>query len=109
MVSLTDIRELARRIAREFDPEKIILFGSYADGTPSPDSDVDLLVITPVVGKSWRKAAEIRNRVRSRFPMDLLVRAPEEMRQRLEAGDPFLREIAERGVVLHARDHARVD
>jgi predicted nucleotidyltransferase len=109
MVSRADIQELAGRIAREFDPEKIILFGSYAYGKPSPDSDVDLLVIAPVAGKSWRKAAEIRNRVRCRFPLDLLVRAPEEMRQRLNAGDPFLREIAERGVVLHARDHARVD
>lgn len=108
MASITDIQELADRIAREFDPESIILFGSYAYGTPDPDSDVDLLVILPVTGKSWRKAAEIRSRIRSPFPIDLLVRAPEEMERRLEDDDPFLREIAERGVVLHAKDHARV-
>jgi predicted nucleotidyltransferase len=109
MVSLTDIQVLADRISQEFGPEKIVLFGSYAYGTPGPDSDVDLLVILPVEGKAWRKAAEIRGRLRSPFPLDLLVRAPEEMQRRLQAGDPFLREIAERGVVLHARNHARVD
>ena len=108
MISRADIQQLADRIVREFNPEKIILFGSYAYGTPDPDSDVDLLVVLPLTGKSWRKAAEIRTRVRSPFPMDLLVRAPEEMQRRLEEDDPFLREIAERGVVLHATDHARV-
>ena len=103
MVSFAKIREVADRIAREFDPERIILFGSHAYGTAGPESDVDLLVI---LGKSWRKAAEIRTRIRSPFPMDLLVRAPDQMQARLDAGDPFLREIAERGVVLHAKHHA---
>src|SRR3972149_805452 len=101
MVSMTDIQDLADRIAREFDPDKIILFGSYARGTPGPDSDVDLLVVVPFSGKSWRKAAEIRTQVRCQFPLDLLVRAPEELHQRVNAGDPFLRDISERGVVLH--------
>jgi predicted nucleotidyltransferase len=108
MISVTEIQALADRITREFDPEKIILFGSYAYGTPRSNSDVDLLVILPVAGKNWRKAAEIRSHVRSPFPLDLLVRDPEEMLRRLDAGDPFLREIAERGIVLHARNHARV-
>ena len=109
MVSMIDIENLAQRIVREFDPDKIILFGSYAHGTAGPDSDVDLLIVLPHPGKNWRKAAEIRSRVRSGFPMDLMVRAPEELRWRLEAGDPFLREVTERGRLLHARDHMRVD
>lgn len=108
MVSMAAIQDLAEQIAREFDPDKIILFGSFARGTAGPDSDVDLLVIVPHVGKSWRKAAEIRSRIRNRFPVDLLVRAPEEMHRRLQARDPFLRDIAERGVVLHAKRHSRV-
>ena len=41
------IRRYARAIADEFQPDKIILFGSYAYGTPNEDSDVDLLVIMP--------------------------------------------------------------
>ena len=109
MVSIADIENLADRIVQEFDPEKIILFGSHASGSPHPDSDVDLLVILPVSGKNWRMAAEIRGRVRPRFPLDLLVRTPDEMDRRIVAGDPFLREISEQGVVLHARDHARMD
>jgi uncharacterized protein len=108
MIATSDIQAVADRIAREFDAEKVILFGSYAYGTPGPNSDVDLLIILPVTGKNWRKAAEIRNRVHSPFPMDLLVRAPEEMARRLSAGDPFLREVDERGVVLHAKHHARM-
>ncbi|MCI0334415.1 MAG: nucleotidyltransferase domain-containing protein [Planctomycetes bacterium] len=108
MTAYSEIQAVADRIAREFDAEKIILFGSHAYGTPGPNSDVDLLVILPVTGKRWRKAAEIRNRVRSPFPMDLLVRAPDEMDRRLRAGDPFLREIDERGVVRHAKHYARM-
>jgi len=109
MVSISDIQGLADQIAHEFDPERIVLFGSHATGTAGPDSDVDLLVILAVEGKPWRKAAEIRDRVRSSFPMDLLVRTPDEMERRLEVGDPFLSEVVERGVVLHARSRAGVD
>lgn len=65
MVSMEDIQALADRIVREFLPERIVLFGSYASGTASPDSDVDLLVVLPYQGKSWAKAAEIRGRVRA--------------------------------------------
>ena len=53
MVSFADIENLAAQIAREFRPEKIILFGSHARGAPSPDSDVDLLVIMPFDGKPF--------------------------------------------------------
>lgn len=54
------IDDLAERIATAFRPERIVLFGSFAYGSPTPDSDVDLLVVVPCVGKPWRKAAEIR-------------------------------------------------
>ena len=52
MVERSEIEDLAGRIAKEFKPERIILFGSYASGAPSPDSDVDLLVVLPHQGKS---------------------------------------------------------
>ena len=61
MVSLDTIRELGTRIAEDFRPDRIILFGSYAYGLPSEDSDVDLLVILDLEGKSFGKALE-RNR-----------------------------------------------
>ena len=49
VVSIKDIQRLAERIAKEFKPEKIILFGSYAGGEPSPDSDVDMFVGNPPI------------------------------------------------------------
>jgi len=104
MVTMEQIRGLASRIASEFDPVRIILFGSYARRDSTPDSDVDLLVVVPHGGKGWRRAAEIRSRMRPGFPLDLLVRAPEEVSLRLAGGDPFLREIVEKGLVLYERD-----
>jgi predicted nucleotidyltransferase len=91
VVERSEIEDLAGRIAKEFKPERIILFGSYASGAPSPDSDVDLLVVLPHQGKSWRVAAEIRRRARSPFPMDLIVRTPEQIRARRALDDPSSR------------------
>ena len=62
---------------------------------------MDLLVIMPHKGKGWRLAGKIRGRVRPKFPLDLLVRSPEQIRQRLTLGDCFLKEIAEKGKVLY--------
>lgn len=96
------IAEIAGRIAREFAPERIILFGSYAYGTPTDDSDVDLLVIMPFTGHHAAKAVEILERVDPHFPLDLLVRTPAQVRQRLEWNDFFLREVMEKGCILYA-------
>jgi predicted nucleotidyltransferase len=76
MVTRGQIREYATEIAREFRPRRIILFGSYAYGKPTRDSDVDLLVIMPHKGRGVEKAIEIRLKLRAPFPMDLMVRSP---------------------------------
>ena len=101
MVEMSDIHALADSIVREFNPERIILFGSYAHGTPGPDSDVDLLVVLPFEGKTWRMASEIRRRIRPRFPLDLLVRSPEQLRRWPNEAGTFLREITQEGKVLY--------
>lgn len=108
VVSMDRIQELSGRIVREFNPERVILFGSHARGDAGKYSDVDLLVIMPFEGKSYRKATEIRSKVRPGFPVDLIVRAPAELSQRLAWGDFFLREAVEEGKVLYEADHARV-
>ena len=105
MASLAEIERYAERIAREFRPERIILFGSHALGAAREDSDVDLLVVMPHEGKSWDQAAEIRSRLRPDFPLDLLVRSPEKLDERLELGDPLFIEIATTGRVLHEANH----
>ena len=109
MVSKKDIQELADRIARKFQPDKIILFGSYADGGPSADSDVDLLVVLPFEGKNVTKSVEILTRTNPLFPVDLLARNPEDTHRRYELGDPLIRAALDGGEILYERNRERVD
>jgi uncharacterized protein len=101
MVETSEIEALAQRIAEAVRPERIVLFGSYAKGEPTSDSDVDILVIVPFEGKSWKAAADIRKVARSPFPMDLIARTPRQVRERLDQGDSFLSEILSTGVTLY--------
>ena len=101
MIDEKSILELRDRIAAEFQPQRIIMFGSYAYGTPAEYSDLDLLVIMRYVGSGLRKAVEILNRVKPRIPVDLVVRTPEEIQERMKANDFFLAEIFSRGRVLY--------
>ena len=103
MVSLDAIRELGTRIAEDFGPDRIILFGSYAYGLPSEDSDIDLLVILDFEGKSFGKSLEILNKVDPRFPVDLIARRPDDTERRYAQGDPLIREALDKGVVLYER------
>jgi predicted nucleotidyltransferase len=101
------IRRFVRDVAEKFRPEKIILFGSYAYGTPHDDSDVDVLVVMPARNEI-DQAVKIQLAIPAPFPMDLIVRTPQDLRWRLEEGDSFLREIVARGKVLYAQADAGV-
>src|SRR5262245_30780509 len=100
------IRQLCARIAREFKPEKIILFGSHAYGQPTPVSDLDVMVVMQFEGDPLEQAVTILNRLNVLLPIDLLVRTPEQIQQRLEMGDSFIRDIIERGKVMYEAHHA---
>jgi predicted nucleotidyltransferase len=102
-VSMRLIRRYARAIAEEFHPDKIILFGSHAYGTPHEDSDVDLLVVMPARNQH-SQAVRILWRLAAPFPIDLLVRTPKEMAWRLEAGESFTTTIVSQGKVLYEKD-----
>lgn len=105
MVTRQDIQATCDDIVREFAPLQIFLFGSHAYGTPTEDSDVDLLVVMPIPKSEFcNKAIEIRQRIPYRFSMDLLVRSPEEITYRVSYNDWFLREITEKGELLHGND-----
>jgi predicted nucleotidyltransferase len=97
------IRRYARAIAEEFRPDRIILFGSYAYGAPHEDSDVDLLVVMPARNQH-DQAVRIRGRLAAPFPVDLIVRTPEQMRWRLEQGESFLTAIVSQGKLLYEKD-----
>ena len=105
MVEVSQVRELGERIARQFQPERIILFGSYAYGTPTESSDVDLLVVMTHDGRGAGQAVKILNAVSPPFAVDLLVRTPAEMEQRLAWNDFFLHEIVDKGTVLYDASH----
>jgi predicted nucleotidyltransferase len=103
------IKHLCRQIVREFQPEKIILFGSQAYGNPNEDSDVDLLVVLPFEGRRTEQGIKIRKRVKSSLPIDLLVRTPREISEGLRLGDIFIKDIVENGRILYESNHARMD
>jgi len=94
--------EIVRKIVQAFQPERIILFGSHAYGTPVQDSDVDLLVIMDTKARPAERSARIAQVCRPRYlSMDILVRTPDEIVKRLKGFDPFLEEILTRGKVLY--------
>lgn len=108
MVSRREILAFVDEVVRRFRPGKVILFGSYAYGQPSSDSDVDLMVVMPHQGAAAKQAARIRLACPRSFPLDLIVRTPAEVRQRLRVGDPFIREVTSKGVVLHETRRPRM-
>ena len=96
------LREIAQKVVRAFRPKNIILFGSYAYGKPTPDSDLDLLIVM----ESRDRPAERIRKVSDLFdprplPMDFVVLTPGEVRHRLNSFDPFLEEILAKGQVLY--------
>jgi predicted nucleotidyltransferase len=96
------IRRFARQVAERFHPDKIILFGSHAYGTPHEDSDVDILVVMPCRNQ-LDQAVRVELACDPPFPLDILVVTPKNMKWRLEEGESFLREITSRGQVLYEK------
>lgn len=91
------------KIVRAIDPERIILFGSYAYGEPTPDSDVDLLIIWDTDKPRRERVVEISLLLYPRqFPVDILVMTSRELEEELPHNF-FLREIVSKGVVLYER------
>ena len=104
-VPVAAIRRFARRIAERFQPEKIILFGSYAYGKPHEESDVDLLVVMRAKD-AIDQSIRIKMAFERLFSLDLIVRTPRQIERGLKEDNWFLREIIEKGKVLYeARDH----
>jgi uncharacterized protein len=106
-VPMRVIRRFARQVAELFQPDKIILFGSHAYGTPHADSDVDILVIMPAPNQH-SQAVKIRWKVPAPFPMDLIVRTPKNLQWRLDEGESFHTEIVTSGKVLYEKSDAGV-
>ena len=98
------LAEIIRRLVAALNPEKIILFGTYVYGSRSGDSDVDLLVIMQTTARPADRYVAVSRAIRPRpFPLDILVKTPDEIAGALAKGDSFIEEIVTRGRVLYAR------
>jgi uncharacterized protein len=109
MVTADQIIAYVNQIAINFHPHRIVLFGSYAQGTPTPDSDVDLLISK----KRWSAspltvAGKIRIALGVPFAMDLIVRTEGQIEREMNAPDYFMQSIMQKGITLYAADDQRV-
>ncbi len=100
------IRHLVRQLVEDYQPERIVLFGSLAYGEPQEDSDIDILIIKETTQTPLERRVHVRRLVsdpQRRIPLSPLVLTPGELAERLALGDPFYQEILGRGRVLYAR------
>lgn len=100
------IRRYCDAIADAFRPQKIVLFGSYAYGTPGDDSDVDVLVVMPENRYRRDLDTRIRTRVPAGFPVDVIVEPERRLARRLADQECFVTEIINRGKVMYEARHA---
>ena len=99
------IDDVVRQIVEKFQPHKIILFGSYARGDFRAESDVDFLVVMDTPLKEVRQAIKICQNIEYEFGMDVLVKTPKVLAERITLGDSFLREIVRDGKVMYESTH----
>lgn len=109
MSAESEVKKICRQIVDNFQPQKIILFGSNASGKSGADSDIDLLIVMPFDGRNVEQAIKIRQCVSSKMPLDLIVRTSKQIQERIKLEDFFIKEIVERGKVLYEADNARMD
>jgi predicted nucleotidyltransferase len=100
----TELDKIVTQVVAAYHPEKIILFGSYAYGKPSADSDLDLLIIKTTSERfidRWTNVRKIVSDPERSIPFEPLILTPHELEERLARGDQFMEEIMTKGEVLY--------
>ena len=100
------IDDIVAQLKKEYRPEKIILFGSYAYGEPTRDSDIDMFIIKDTDESPFQRRIPVRRICHApdhHIPFQPLVVTPSEWSERLEMGDPFFKEIQQKGKVLFSQ------
>jgi predicted nucleotidyltransferase len=97
----SEIRKLTEVIAKEYKPEKIILFGSMARNQANEDSDIDMLIIKKTKKRKVERIGEVLNLVDYSFAFEPLILTPEELRERQNLSDFFILDILREGKVLY--------
>jgi uncharacterized protein len=103
MASLELIREMASEIVEHFKPHKIILFGSFARGEETENSDIDLLVLVDTPAKRGERSAPILKFLAERYeePVDIVVRSPQSLEDWQDVPNSFAQQILKEGIVLY--------
>lgn len=97
------IRKIGERIKKEYRAEKVILFGSYARGEATEDSDIDLFIVAPTKERFFQRMATVRRLIRdlrNGLPVAPIVLTAKELEKRKKAEDPFVEEILAAGIPL---------
>ncbi len=103
------IQNITDQINNKFHPDKIILFGSHANGNFNSDSDVDLLVVMDFAGSARQQAVKILTNIEYSIPLDLVIRSNKQILERIEMGDFFIKDIIETGKIVYEKDLSRMD
>lgn len=93
--------KIVNRIIQKYCPEKIYLFGSFAWGKPTADSDIDLFIIKKTKNDRYSRQLEVRKLIKGELPVDVLVYTPAEAAKRLQMGDFFIEDIYKKGKILY--------
>ncbi len=104
-ISLPGIQKIVQQIVERFQPRKVILFGSYAYGKPTEDSDVDLLVVMETDENPMHTAGLISAAVDHPFPLDILVMTPSHLEEYVNEKAIFETQLVTKGVVLYETGH----
>jgi predicted nucleotidyltransferase len=104
MIEIAQINAVVKRIATRFNPDKIILFGSYAGGNPTIDSDLDLLVIQETDLPRHKRSFDIQKAlIGSKIPMDIIVYTKKEFEQEQNEKFSFLNSAIKTSKILYER------
>ena len=100
------MNEIVRKLKTKYRPERVILFGSFANGKPTKDSDIDLLIIKETGKEKIDRFVEVKKAIydpERDIPVSPIVLTEKELSNRIEIGDDFIKEIIKEGVMIYEK------